>query len=418
MAKKIRLTAMVLVLALMLSACGTRMDKTSELLKYKDADKIKSLEAAATAFYESSGLQGLSVGVLVDGHVRFFNFGLTEENGAAITEDTRFDLGSLTQVFTGVTYGESIYRRYLSDGSELKKIFPFLSLPQWEGKDLITFGQLATHRSGFESAPGNLPREEAPYTAYSELALRRYLSTAELQTKPGSAYSPEGMDMGLLGFALEVARRTPYEQHVKNVIMYSIGMTRTTATFDPESDSHLKSWATPHSADGKQLPHEEYGALQGMAAFRSTAYDMMLFAWCHMNMPGTEDTFTKPEAEGRSVEEQLYLSSYGSDGKVISEIATVTAEMLKVQSVIERLHAGMRIAQDEHYTDGTVRLGYGYILDEMNGKDYVWQRGGDAGNAGYIGFVPQTATAVVALSNTGSDVSQLGEALLKIINGN
>lgn len=404
-----RVLALALCL-LFLGGCGTRLDKTSEFLKYKDKPTAAAVQSLCAEFFEDNGLAGLSVGVLVNGHATFFNYGQTQEGGAPITEDTRFDLGTLTQVFTGVTYAESIYRRYVSHGSTLKGLFPYLNVPLWEGES-ITLGQLATHTSGMPSAPTNLPREETPYQFYSELDLRKYLSGASLESQPGSVYSPDGMDMGLLGFAVSVARKIPYENQVKNVIMYSIGMTRTTATFAEESTDHLATWATPHSAQGQALPHQEYGTLQGMAAFKSTAYDLMLFAWCNMNMPGTEDTFSKPAAQGRTVEAQLYTPAYPSDNPE----QKITVATLGAQSVVERLHASMRIAQEEHYSQDGVSLGYGYRLGQMGENQYIWQKGGDAGNGGYIGFVPGTATAVVVLANSGVEVDGLGRQILELL---
>lgn len=402
-----RLLALALCLAA-LSGCGARLDKTSEFLRYKDKDTISAAQTAIQAYYDENNLAGISVGILVDGYVEFFNLGNTKEGGTPITEDTRFDLGTLTQVFTGVAYSESIYKRYLSDGTSVKKLFPYLDIPLWGGTESMTCGQLATHRSGMPQKPTNLPRGDVPYEFYSELDLRRYLSTASLDSQPGTVYQPGGMDMGLLSFAIEVARKTPFEQHVKSVIMYNISMTRTTITLDEDDTS---PWAMPHDADGNPLPHQEYSSLLGMSAFKSTAYDMMLFAWCNMDMPGTESTFDKEAASQWTLQQKLYM---------VLDTEAKSAEYSKLlgsQSVTERLYAAMMIAQDEHYSDGDTVLGYGYRLGEIGGNKYVWQNGGDAGNGGYIGFVPGTSTAVVVLSNTGADVEPLGLQLISLLNG-
>jgi len=57
-----------------------------------------------------------------------------------------------------------------------------------------------------------------------------------------------------------------------------------------------------------------------------------------------------------------------------------------------------------------VRVGFGWHLSPLRGTGHtgIWHNGGIAGNYCYVGFIPETQSAVVVLTNTGRSVDALG----------
>ncbi len=376
-----------LSMLILLSACGTRLDKTSEFLKYKDSAKIEQIDRLCSEYVKTEGIMGMSVGVFIDGRVKFFNYGVTKKDGKPISEETRFELGTMTQVFTGVMFGEYVARGYLNDGSTVKNYFPYLNIPAWNGENILTYGALATHRSGLPQKPSNLPKSESPYSDYGELMLRRNIGTWEYTSRPGDVYFDAGMDMGLLGFAVEAAIRQPYETLVKNAIMYRIGMEKTTVTMTEEQDA---ARAMPHDVNGNTAAVQNYACLQGMAGFKSTAYDMMAFSWMLLGMPGDEETYTIPlDADGKPERKRTQL---------------------------ENLRAACDVATSLQYEGNGIKVGYGFRLGQLAGKDYIWQSGVSAGYGSYIGLIDDSDTAVVILANSVCAPQTLGESVLSILN--
>src|SRR3712207_3855807 len=89
--------------------------------------------------------------------------GLLTPDGAA-TEgdaDARFEIGSITKVFTGVLLAEASLRGEVALEDPLSRHLPSLGL-RW-GEREPTLLELATHRSGLPNAPAPLGRRELAY---------------------------------------------------------------------------------------------------------------------------------------------------------------------------------------------------------------------------------------------------------------
>lgn len=382
-------------LCLFLWGCSVpHLDRSSYFLKLRDAEKISEITDTVKEFYVNKGLTGVSVGVFIEHEVHFVNLGSTGDGGVPITENTVFELAEVSQVFTGHVFSEYITREWISDSTSMSKYYNYLKLPMWErelteaeletledGADasqtklvapLLT--ELATHRSGYADEPSNLPDAENKYAEYSDLQLRKYISQAELVSQPGTVYNPNGMSMGLLGFALEAALQKDFETLVKDCIMYRCTMTATTATIDEETYNFTR--ALPHDENGNESHYCDYESLIGMAGFKSTTFDMLNFA-------------------------SVYLGRFPDRDKMLP---------IERQSI-----NAAKYATQEHYSDGDVSLGYGYNLSEIDGKTVAWQQGVSAGFGAYFAICPDSGTAVVVLCNNSTDVTALGEDVLALI---
>lgn len=349
---------------LLLCGCGiTRFDKVSPLRQFADRETAEQVRRLCAAFYEDQQLTGMSVGILKDGEVTFYNFGVKEAGGSPVTEETVYELGTMTELFTGIMFSEWVSRGYLTEDQPLATYFPLTNLPQWKGEE-VTSRNLALHRSGLALQPDNLSEGDNPYAEYTELNVRKYLSTAQLEFAPGSQYRYSTLDYGMLGYLMQNALKRPFEAMVKDAIMYRVGMYSTGAVL---SEENLADRAMPHDADGNPVSVQDYASLQGAAGFKSNAYDMMLFA---LNCLGQ----TEVDA--------------------------------KLQTAIE-------LATTEQYVDDTIRIGYGCDLGELDGQTMVYKEGWGGGYGSAFGYMKESGVAAVVLTNNAQPVGELLTQILQ-----
>ena len=130
-----KLLSLTLCLLLLLCGCGiTRFDKVSPFHQFTDGEAAEQVRRLCAAFYEDQALTGMSVGILKDGEVAFYNFGVKETGGSPVTEDTVYELGTMSELFTGIMFSEWVGRGYLTEDQPLATYFPLTNLPQWKAE--------------------------------------------------------------------------------------------------------------------------------------------------------------------------------------------------------------------------------------------------------------------------------------------
>ena len=170
---------------------------------------------------------------------------------------------------------------------------------------------------------------------------------------------------GLLGHVLALRAGMSYEALVESHITRPLGMTSTRITLSDDMRSRLASGydATLQPADNWDLP-----TLAGAGALRSTVNDLLLF---------------------------------------------LSAAMGERPTPLAKAFAAMTTARRPAGAP-TLEIALGWHVWTANGHDVVWHNGGTAGYRTFIGFDPRARTAVVALSNAGTQagVDDIGRHLL------
>ena len=240
-------------------------------------------------------------------------------------------------------------------------------VPAREGRE-ITLSHLSTHTSGLPRLPNNLVFKDPsnPYAHYTDADLAAFLASHVLRRDPGDRYEYSNLGAGLLGQALARAAGSSYEELLVARIASRLGMADTRITLTDELKRRL---APPHAAVGKPAANWDLPALAGAWALRSTARDMLLFLEANLGAaPGT----------------------------------------------------AMALSHEERFSGGPngPRIGLGWHRAPLlsSGKTMIWHNGGTGGYRSFAGFVKESRTAVVVLSNTAADVDGLAVALLELLN--
>lgn len=310
---------------------------------------------------------GIVVGIVTPCGMEVFSYGTTTLSGEqAVDEDTVFEIGSVTKVFTGLLLADMVESGEVAFGNFIKRYLPGnVDVPTFEGQH-IRLIDLATHTSGLPNIPENLsPADELnPYADYTVEQMYAALTEILLTRKPGLRYEYSNLGMGLLGHILSLRSGMSYEELVVTRIADELGMPDTRITLTPRMQEHL---ATGYR-EKEPFPLWDIPTLAGAGALRSTARDMLTFMAANLGLQES------------------------------------------------RLYSAMQVThQPRHWVDSwRFQAGLGWhIRTEEDGQQIVEHHGATGGYWSYVGFVKEQQTGVVVLTNTYQDIDDIGQGLLK-----
>ncbi|MBV8878973.1 MAG: beta-lactamase family protein [Planctomycetaceae bacterium] len=303
----------------------------------------------------------VAVGILRDGVPQVVGSGpVSASDPAAPDGDTLFEIGSVTKTFTALLLWQEVRAATLALDDPISKHLPKgTRTPSRHGKE-ITLLQLATHTSGLPALPSNFAPKDGtnPYADYTTADLLDGLGSVELEHDPGERYQYSNLGMGLLGEILALKAGRPYETLVAERVCRPLGLNDTTVRLAEDQRRRL---ALGHGPDGQATPNWDVRGIPGAGALRSTVRDLLRYLEAHL------DAAYAPTRQPRAS------------------------------------------------VDGAHGIGLGWHLLSLTPKapKIVWHNGGTGGYRSFVGFVPETRTAVVVLTNCTAEVDTLGIALLK-----
>jgi serine-type D-Ala-D-Ala carboxypeptidase/endopeptidase len=305
-------------------------------------------------YLEDNGTPGAAVGLIDHGKVQFFCCGKMALDGRPVTEDTLFEIGSITKVFTTLALMDMCIKKEVQLDDPIEKYLPGVKVPELAGKK-ITFRHLATHTSGMPRMPDNFSPEDPsnPYQDYTVECLYNYLQSCTLKEAPGESCEYSNVGMGLLGHILSIRSGKSYEELIQSLIAKQLNM--------PDTSISIAEEMTANFADGHHLQqavgHWDLApAFAGAGALRSNIKDMTNFLAANMGV----------------IESSL-------------------------NDVLQQCH------EQQPTPAPQFSIGLGWVLSNSNSADMVWHNGGTGGFRSYLGFNRKTQQGVVILSNSTED---------------
>jgi CubicO group peptidase (beta-lactamase class C family) len=307
---------------------------------------------------------GIVVGLMNTNGASYFSYGSIDlDGGSAVNENTLFEIGSITKIFTTTLLADMAERGELELTNAIQSYLPEgIEAPTWFGGE-ISLTHLATHTSGLPSAPSNLLVAEGsnPFAGYTEQQMYEFLDTYTLTRAPGT-YEYSNYGMGLLGQLLARQAGTDYPTLVVTRIADELGLADTRIELTSAQQTRLAkgySGVVP-------IPPFEMTALEAAGDLRSTAKDLLTFLAANRGWLTT------------------------------------------------RLQPAMTEAQRSRYSTGTpgLSVGLGWHLYTVSSGTAVWHNGATIGQRAFAGFMRNGRTLAVALANSDFDVTDIGFHLL------
>jgi len=295
----------------------------------------------------AGALRDVAVGYVVGGEHATFFFG-----GAGA--DSRFEIGALTEVLTGVLLAQAAYEGKARLQSTLRERLPEQTFCDAElgASSLLA---LATHHARLPATPPNLMPADAgdTYAEYGEADLRAFFANYHINGAREPAYSP--LDFGVLAYALGKTYAGTYATVLRDKVLLPLKLEHT--DFDDAG-------VLGGTAYGQPAPRWHFGVLAGSAGLRSTVGDVTQFLEANL----------RPERS--PLRAALLLSR-------------------QAQTDTRALGWNMTTA-----TDGEQPW------------PVLWRASGTAGFGAFMGFRTDQQKAVVLLADSDVDLSALGMSLL------
>ncbi len=284
---------------------------------------------------------------------------LSRDRPAPPDENTLFEIGSITKVFTAILLAKLSLDGRIGLNAPVREHLPgFAKLPDW-----ITPRALSAHASGLPRIPDGIKIADMgnPYQAISEEMLMEWFANSKPFHKPKpDAFAYSNLGVGLLGLALGKARGTDYRTALLEEILRPLGLSDTRIDLDAEQ---VKRLAPPHKSFGRLTPPWDFDALAGCGALKSTARDLAKFS---------QAVLAAPRGEGP-----------------LTEAIRLTFE---VQT------AGKK----DFIPDAC--LGWQRLKDKSSGMPVYTHDGGTGGSSSTLFVCPQAQFALLALANTSHGI--------------
>ncbi|WPP49767.1 serine hydrolase [Catalinimonas niigatensis] len=305
----------------------------------------------------------IAIALIDSSGVQYFNFGKTAEGGKPVDENTIYEIGSISKVFTGILLAQQVLDGDIKLDDDISTLLPdSISVPTMGGT-AITFGHLSDHTSGLPRMPDNFApaNPNNPYADYSVEQMYTFVSTYEPVRAVGAEYEYSNFAQGLLGHMLAEHQNTTYEDLMVQTIAEPLEMNDTRINFTKSMRDHL---ALGHA--GKEVVENwDIPTLAGAGGIRSSSSDMAKFISANLGYVNTP-----------------------------------------LDKAMEMSH------EPRHSKANGMSVGMGWHIKPGTQGDVIWHNGGTGGYRTFVGFVKDAGKGVVLLTNAATDSDDIGFHLL------
>lgn len=177
-----------------------------------------------------SGVPGMSISILADDEVFYFSSGYADrESGLSASENTLYELASVSKAFTGMGILLLEEQGLLSMTDTVQKYLPWFTL-KYQGKPVdmqsLTLNNFLHHTSGLTNSrhSQNIPQGNTPDLLQKTVEM---LVDAELAFPTGEKYSYGTVNYDVLGLVIEIVSGQSYEDFMREQVFQPLGLHQT-----------------------------------------------------------------------------------------------------------------------------------------------------------------------------------------------
>ena len=203
-----------------------------------DADLIARIDAHVEARMQLMQIPGVALALIEDGEiVHARGFGVTIAGGPAVTEDTRFLIGSISKPLISLTLLDMVEAGLLGLDDPVVQHFPTFQTRNATRSDKMTVRHILSHRSGFTTYFGNRNHQ---YDAPGVDRMSTILDDARrvsLAFEPGDQFQYSNANYQLLGALIEKVADAPLEEVFAERLAAKYNLQQTQAGLSPSSET-------------------------------------------------------------------------------------------------------------------------------------------------------------------------------------
>lgn len=334
------------------------------------ADKAE-IDAIIQPLMQKYGVPGMAIAVSVDGKQQFYDYGMaSKQTGKPITNQTLFEVGSLSKTFTATLAAYAQNEGKLSFAEPASHYLPEL---RGSAFDRVSLLNLATHTSGL---PLFVPDEVT-----NDAQLMAYYKNWQPPHAVGSYRVYSNLGIGMLGMITAKSLNQPFAQAMEKQLLPALGMNHSyvnvpAAQMDNYAQGYNKKDQPVRVTPGP-LDAESYG-------IKSNAEDLIRYLEANMQVAKVGDKWRKALAATHT--------GYYRAGVFTQDLMWESyAYPEKLTTLTEGNNAGMIM-------NGTPATA---ITPPKQDQGAAWynKTGSTGGFSTYAVFIPSKKIAVVMLAN-------------------
>ncbi|MCH4812339.1 class C beta-lactamase [Vreelandella neptunia] len=321
-------------------------------------------------------IPGMSVALSINGQQHYFNYGLAnQEDGTSVTDETLFELGSVSKIFTGALagYAQASGALALSDSAS-----QHLAALEGSTFDEITLLELGTYTAG------ELPLQ-FPDAVENEKQMIDYYRQWQPESAPGSHRLYSNPSIGLLGYLTAQSLGKPYETLMEEALFSPLGLEH---SYFQVPEAELANYAYGYSKEDEPI-RVNPGVLDAQAyGLKASAADVLTFVEANMGEAGSNSGVDEPLSQAVAATRTGYFEignmtqglgweSYTYPVAVEQLLEGNALEMILEPNPANRLTPPLAPRQEALYNKTGSTNGFG----------------------GYVAFVPSEQIGIVMLAN-------------------
>ncbi|MCS0454410.1 beta-lactamase [Vibrio diabolicus] len=352
------------------------------------SSQLKSVvDECAKGLMNEYDIPGLAVAVTIDGKRYFYNYGFADESkGSLVTNDTIFELGSISKTFAATLTGYAQAKGKLNMDDKVKDYIPELENSVLGNTKLV---HVATYTAG--GLPLQFPSEVT-----NDAEMMQYYKTWKPEYEAGTKRKYSNPSIGLFGYIGALSMKSDYTEMMETVILPELGMTN---TFVYVPKDKLNNYAFGYSSEGKPV-RVNPGILDAQAyGIKSTSLDMLQYIEANMSQAqlNTDIENALERTHTKYFDTDTFTQAVGWEGY---DYPVSLSQLLKGNSSDVILNAKPVQAS----VSGTL------------GRDVWYNKTGSTGGFGaYIAYVPSEKIGIVILANKNYPNAERVEAAYNII---
>lgn len=317
-------------------------------------------------------IPGMAIALSINGQQHYFNYGLAnQEAGIPVTDETLFELGSVSKIFTATLAGYAQASGALSLSDPASRY-----LPELEGSafDEITLLELGTYTAG------ELPLQ-FPEAVQNEEAMVDYYRQWQPESAPGSHRLYSNPSLGLFGYLAAQSLGQPFEMAMKEALFAPLGLEHSYFQVPEAQQAH---YAYGYSKEDEPI-RVNPGMLDAQAyGLKSTAADVLTLVEANMSGAELNEPLSQALAATRTgyfevgnMTQGLGWESYAYPVALEQLLEGNSLEMILEPNPANRLTPPLAPRQEALYNKTGATNGFG----------------------GYVAFVPSEQIGIVLLAN-------------------
>ncbi|KAL3915787.1 MAG: hypothetical protein SGILL_005481 [Bacillariaceae sp.] len=342
--------------------------------------ELEQAMATLSDYFLSTCAAGISMGVARNDTRVIVSRGvlnIDEDPLRLVTQDTLFEIGSVSKPITGLVLAHEIVTGNLTLNTTMNELLPDSVPDLIVNGEFVTLRHLVTHTSGFPRLPKNIAEssyfsfdEPNPYAGFSEEDMLREISIAASDLSNGE-WSYSNFAFSTLAYLIGRSRNASFPS-LQNELTTRLGLNDTGIGSPANGTSRQENLSAGYRTYG-EVPYWYDGGLfiDGAGSTLSSTRDLLSLA----------EVFMSPEVKLKGdpdLREAVQLA--------LEPLETVVTTPLRRN------------------------IAFGWITGDT--PPWYAHTGGTAGFSTYLNFQPETRTAIVAITNCAdSDIISLADAL-------